>query len=239
VAGTKLKLFIKDKDYYYLADQFIYALGGDTRASALGSIQSMLAGDLLAELQPFLDRNGALGAINEGALAWATPTKSLMIVGAAVYNFAKPDKLEAPMSDLPWNAQVPDGIAMITASVSALNNFIPIKQAVSKPRGWQRGDWVDVRITENTTNINLADRNQLAVLFTLMFDEWPAANVNTLVERVVAWRSTTTVEKGSSLVFGITPEEFHILVRAHGPRALSAEELEERFQLVGVRFERV
>ncbi len=238
VAGEKLKLFIKDKDYYYVADQFIYALGGDTRASPLGSIQSMLARELYEDLQPFKDINGALGTVNEGVLAWATSTKSVMIVGAATYNFAKPHKVGAPMSDLPWNAQVPDGIAMITASVSALNTFIPIKQKATKPLDWEEGDWLDVEITENTTNINLADRNQLAVLFTLMFDEWPASSVNTLVERVIAWRSTTSTSKDSYQVFGITPSEFLVLVRTHGPRELSEEELEERFRLVGVEFKR-
>jgi hypothetical protein len=142
------------------------------------------------------------------------------------------------MSDLPWNAQVPDGIAMITASISALNSYIPIEQEARKRIGWKKGDWLDVRITKNTTNINLADRNQLAVLFTLMFDEWPAKNVNTLVERVVAWRSETEVEKESHMVFGITPTEFHVLVDAHGPREMSERELQARFRLVGVEFSR-
>ena len=71
-----------------------------------------------------------------------------------------------------------------------------------------------------------------------MFDEWPAKNVNTLVERVVAWRSETEVEKESHMVFGITPTEFHVLVDTHGPREMSKRELQARFELVGVGFSR-
>ncbi len=235
----RLKLHIKDSPRRYWADQFIYALGGDTDGGKFGSIKSMVADDLFGELEPFMDQNGALGAIGAGTLAWATPSKSLMIVGAAAYNFADPHKprVRAPMSDLPWNAQVPDGIAMITASVSALNSYIPIEQEESRRRGWKEGDWLDVRITRNTTNINLADRNQLAVLFTLMFDEWPARNINTLVERVVAWRSETAVAKDSHIVFGITPTEFHVLVDSHGPREMTARELQDRFRLVGIELQ--
>jgi hypothetical protein len=170
------------------------------------------------------------------------PARAALEAAAAAehYNFAKPlqRKVQAPMSDLPWNAQVPDGIAMITASISALNSYIPIEQEAKKGDGWKLGDWFDVRITKNTTNINLADRNQLAVLFTLMFDEWPARNVNQLVEDVVAWRSEKGVEQDSHMVFGITPSEFHVLVTTNGPRRLSELELQARFRLVGVEFSR-
>jgi hypothetical protein len=237
---TRLKLFVARSRRRYWADQFVYALGGDTDGGKLGSIQRMVDKDLFDTLEPFKDVNWALGTVGAGTLAFATPHRDLMIVGAATYNFAKPlqRKVQAPMSDLPWNAQVPDGIAMITASISALNSYIPIEQEAKKGDGWKLGDWFDVRITKNTTNINLADRNQLAVLFTVMFDEWPARNVNQLVEVVVAWRSEKGVEQDSHMVFGITPSEFHVLVTTNGPRRLSEFELQARFRLVGVEFSR-
>ncbi len=192
VAGELLKIHVDGDDHYYVAHQFIYALGGDKDIRAVGGIHSMIDKGLIDELSPFQDKNGALATLgprlsdekgkkyddfnpeNAGCLAWSTPSGSLMIVGAATFNVAglQGGPQLPPMATLPWNSQVPDGIAVIVATVSALNTYIPVKQSFTV--GKTKDDWADVRITENTTNINLADNNQLAVLFTLMFDDWSA-----------------------------------------------------------------
>ena len=64
-----------------------------------------------------------------GVLAWSTPSRSLIIVGAAAFNFQsqiydkKPQA--APMAFLPPNAQVPDGIAVAISTIEALNAYMP------------------------------------------------------------------------------------------------------------------
>ncbi len=117
------------------------------------------------------------------------------------------------------------------------NSYVPVKQSVTL--GATKKDWADVKITENTTNINLADNNQLAVLFTLMFDDWSATQVNQLVQNVVEARSRTNktpqkIDTKSAQVFGISPKTFHELVNK--TRATSEQNLRMRFGLVGVEF---
>jgi hypothetical protein len=257
VAGELLKIHVAEKDYYYVAHQFIYSLGGDNSVTAEGGIHQMIDKDLRDELSPFRDMHGALATLgprlsdengekyddfdpgNGHCLAWSTESGSLMIVGGATFNVAylTGGAQKAPMATLPWNAQVPDGIAVIVATVSALNTYIPIKQSVTL--GKTKKDWADVAIKENTTNINLADNNQLAVLFTLMFDDWSAAQVNQLVLNVIEARSRTDkttqrIDKKSPEVFGISPKTFHDLVSKI--RMTSEENLKRRFGLVGVEF---
>jgi hypothetical protein len=81
--------------------------------------------------------------------------------------------------------------------------------------------------------------NQLAVLFTLMFDDWSAAQVNQLVLNVVEARSRTdktTKKAGKQLpeIFGISPKTFYELVNKI--EMTFEENLKRRFGLVGVAF---
>lgn len=237
VVGTRLRIHVTGKDYCYLADQFIYSLGGDDHTAA-SSIYAMLDANIRDTLVPYKDINGALGRIGDGTLAWTTPEDGqtqnrVMIVGAATYNFTKPNtrKQSAPMGDLPWNAQVADGVAVVTASISALNTFIPIKQRMGNKGG---DGWYDVDITENFTNLNIADRNQLAVLFTLMFDEWHAGAIELLVNRVIAERSKKEqITRNSHEVFGIDLGTLFALVKEVDP-SLENHEISFRCRLVGL-----
>src|SRR5262249_19150645 len=133
------------------------------------------------------------------------------------------------------NAQVPDGIAVAVSTISALNTYIPIEQSITV-KNKRPEEWVDVRITKNTTNINLADRNQLAVLFVLMFDEWKPPQINQLVVDVIKARSQTkpTIDHASDKVFGISPDDFLAVVNRVAVNKLTRFELGQRAKLVGL-----
>lgn len=234
IVNTKLHIHIKGKDYYYIADQFIYALGGDTDTRLTSSLYQILDSDIGDALSPIIDLNGALGAREEGVVALGTADRKVMIVGAATYNTTTPtlrNKQTAPMSELPWNAQVPDGIAVVGASISALNSFIPITQvATGEPRQWH-----DITITRNDININLADRNQLTILFSLMFDNWPSYLVESLTASVINERSQVSpvIPTPTREMFGIDRSELFSLIKAHAPD-LTDFHITQRCQLVGL-----
>lgn len=160
-----------------LCDQFIYALGGDTAAP--GNFVSLLGPDLSATLEPLRDQFRVLSDGN-GVLCWATPDRKLMVVGAAAFNMATQQyrKQEAPMANLPKNAQVPDGIAVITSTLSALTNHIPVRQEPGTGR-----------VLENTVNLNIGDKNQVAVWVALTYPNLPAAAANRAVELILWHRS--------------------------------------------------
>jgi hypothetical protein len=234
IVDTKLHIHIKGKDAYYIADQFIYSLGGDTEPRLAGALYMLLDPDIGDALAPIMDLNGALGARDEGVLALGTRDGNVMIVGAATFNMTTPTlrKQVAPMGELPWNAQVPDGIAVVGATISALNTFIPITQ-VSSVNPHHR--WLDVTITRNDTNINLADRNQLAVLFSMMFDNWPSYLLESLTASVINARNQThaVIPSPTRNMFGIDRPELIGLIQAHAPD-LSRLYISQRFQLVGL-----
>jgi hypothetical protein len=190
----------------YSVDQFIYALGGDQDAD--GSIRNLLSPGLMEDLLPVFDNNRILGG-NDGVLAWSTDDGDLMVLGAATYNFSPSNlnqRVAAPMSSLPRNAQVPDGIAMITASISALNNFIPIQQS-------QNG-----QVLECNLNINTCDRNQLAIYLTLFHEELSPDGIEAVVAEVITYRSDPLSQlrppqdaQGRN-DFGITEQEFATII---------------------------
>ena len=160
-----------------LCDQFIYSLGGDSAAP--GNIASLLGPVLSATLAPLRDHDRVLSDGN-GVLCWATPDRRLMVVGAAAFNLATQNfgKQEAPMDSLPKNAQVPDGIAVITATISALTNHIPAQQEPGTGR-----------VLQNLVNLNIGDKNQVAIWVALTYPDLPASAANRAVELILWHRS--------------------------------------------------
>ena len=179
-----------------LVDQLIYSIGGD--ASGDGSIQKMVSADLRGALQPLMDHNQVISDGN-GVLALATPDRSLLVIGAATYNYSDKGfiKQTAPMKSLPTASQVPDGIAMITASVQAMNSYMPFKQ---NNQGF---------VTENGLNINLANRDQLAVYLALYFSGIKPRKADKIVEEIIKARSSG----GQDVKFGLTHQQFNQIIR--------------------------
>jgi hypothetical protein len=204
VAPADPKLFVymtlrSGQEVVYTVDQFIYALGGDQDED--GAIRRLLSPNLLNSIRPMYDKNRVLGG-SDGVLAWATEDEKLLIIGASTYNFTPSNvtpKAVAPMSSLPRNAQVPDGIAMIIASVAAMNNFIPIQQSSSG------------QVLECKLNLNTCDRNQLAAYLTIFHEELSPLGVESVVAEVISYRSdpwTVPVHAQGRNDFGITDEQF-------------------------------
>jgi hypothetical protein len=199
--GPKLRVTVQAEGkppQVCVVDQFVYSLGGDQFAE--GSIRRMVAPDLIRALEPVRDKSQALSD-GKGTLALATPGRELLVIGAAVYNFetyAMP-RQPAPMSTLPRNAQVLDGIAMVVASVSALNNYIPIKQDAK------------ANVVECSINFNTADKNQLSCYVAAFYPELAADKANAIVDEVVLQRS----DKAPGREFGVTEAEFNEIVHRH------------------------
>lgn len=238
--GERLHIHVKGEDFCYIADQFIYSLGGDDNPTVTDHIYQVMDPDIRDDLYPILDTSGALDSQRKSVLALGTSDKGVIIVGAATYNLtaltnsalgepAPTKKNPAPMEHLPWNAQVPDGIAVVVASISALNHYIPIKQRLTHN---YKNIYQEYAITENNTNINVADANQLAVLFTLMFDELAANQINDLVKLTTTARSKIT--KGSTEVFGLSKRAFYDIIKLRFSY-MSDTSIDERCQLAGLK----
>jgi hypothetical protein len=148
-------------EFTKLVDQVIFCIGGNPAASA--AIAKLVDFRLVNALEPLKDQNRMVSD-GAGVLAWATPTRSLIIVGAAAFNFQsqtydkKPQA--APMAFLPPNAQVPDGIAVAISTIEALNAYMPVqptgqpfdqsfRASASQPVQWN-------------INFNTSNRTQIA-----------------------------------------------------------------------------
>ncbi len=178
-----------------LVDQLIYSIGGDRDGS--GAISNILSAELRKDLEPLKDHNRVISDGN-GVLALATPDRSLLVIGAATYNYATDTfkKQTAPMATLPTASQVPDGIAMITASLQAVNSYMPFKQDK------------DGYVTENGLNINLANRDQLAVYLAVFFPDLSPLKCNEIVTRIISVRGSKT----PGMEFGITRDRFYQII---------------------------
>jgi hypothetical protein len=192
----KVKLTLRPEQgdsFPYYADQLIYCLGGNPAGN--GSIASMLDDDLVASLEPLRDQNRMISD-GTGTLAWCTPSRDLIIVGSATYNFSEraynKQKQNAPMSGLPTNAQVPDGITVTVSAIEALNQYMP---AVSNPRGGY--NW--------TVNFNTSNQTQIAAYIASETDIEPFA-ANIAVALIVHFRSRRNRE------FGITGQQVNFIL---------------------------
>lgn len=173
-------------------DQFLYALGGDARAP--GSVAALLDDGLAGELEPLRDHDRVLSD-GSGTLCWATADQRVLVVGAAAFNMATQHhpRQRAPMSHLPRNAQVPDGIAMITAAESALHHHVPITQDGAG------------RVASDRVNLNVGDRNQVAAWVAVHYPDISPAAANMAVDGIVGHRAATD--------FGLTQQEITTIIQ--------------------------
>lgn len=187
-----------------LVDQLIYSIGGDPAGQ--GSIMRLVDVALRAQLQPLRDSNRVISDGN-GTIALATPNRSLIIIGAATYNYTTQAgdpagvfaKQSAPMASLPRASQVPDGIAMIVASVETLNSSMPFTQDLNG------------RILSSNLNLNIGNRDQLAAYVALYYPDIGPAAANEIVVRAIALRSS----KGQGREWGISEAELDNIIRQY------------------------
>ncbi len=175
---------------YMMIDFFLYSIGPDPTAQ--GSIMSILEPTLYQALQPLRDYNMVLSGQLRGrhdVLALEALEGKLLVIGAASFagvrlrdpqtQGAKTRPEPAPMETLPWGSQVPDGIAVAVATISALNNFVPIRQVWNGKRPF---------VVESNVNFNLADANQLACYISA-FTDMKAGQVENCVQEILRERS--------------------------------------------------
>lgn len=157
-------------------DLLVYALGAGHTADR--GIRAMLPRELDAGLVAYYDHNFAISSA-QSLLAMGTPDRSLMIVGSAMSSAAGFGRDRITVGDptrklqtiasyaeisntLPPAARPTEGIAMVLASVEALNEFIP---ATVNPRNPRAFDW--------NINFNTANRTQIAVFYAAETDYPP------------------------------------------------------------------
>jgi hypothetical protein len=218
-----------------VADIFVYALGAEHTRNA--GVRRMLDQTLQDQLVAFYDRNLAISA-RPSLLAVGTPDSSLMIVGSAMSSSAgfgggeltlQGDPTQrlstlaryADISNtLPPSARPTEGIAMVMASVEALNEYIPVRTAqnarlvtYTAPRlthtgernpygGRQRRRIVDF---EWDINYNTSNRTQLAVFLAQTTDLSPFA-ANLAVALIVHLRTR------AQNVFGLSDPKVQLII---------------------------
>lgn len=203
----------------YYADQLIYCLGGNP--AARGSIAEMLDPGILQTMQPLRDYDRMVSD-GTGTLAWCTPDRSVIIVGAATYNFASAQynkaKQPAPMSGLPTNAQVADGIAVTVSVIEALNHYVPVSFGPQQRRRW-------------TLNFNTSNRTQIAVYLAAETDLEPLA-ANIAVALIEHFRSR------GQRPFGLTPQQVQFLLDTSTNWVRIIRQVEPRFEQLRFNVER-
>src|SRR6185437_15550850 len=128
-------------------DLLVYSLGAEHSARA--GVRRMLHGTLAQQLVAFYDRSQAISS-RAALLAVGPADRSLMIVGSAMSSAAgfRGDDLRvqgdplrtlgahgryADIADsLPPAARPTEGIAMVMASIEALNEYMPAKQSTGR-----------------------------------------------------------------------------------------------------------
>ncbi len=183
-----------------VTDYLVNSIGQDQHKYGLDALSMILSPGLCHELNPVVDMNHNSGDTHEhDQVAWATPCKSLMVIGAAQSSFYQPDSTSTRSSlsvsrILPKGGQVAVTLPGVVASVCALTNYMPISQrsktGVCKLIG---------------LNLNLLNATQLAVYFTVMFPDAPYSVVNNAVDSLIAERRRTH--------FGLSDEAIHLFTQ--------------------------
>lgn len=211
----------------------------DVLVTALGSAHTKAAGirewftkdpDLEKKLVPFYDRDQAIHS-QPSLLAVGTTDRSLMIVGSAMssaagfnlpelaardpYKIAKLVDYREISATLPPAARPTEGIAMVMASIEALNQYMPAKQSSGRhamfstparttaeatgpgqlPRGSVnpiRQDTLHAVDFKWDINFNTSNRNQLAAFLAQATDLEPFA-ANLAVALIVKLRGKNTL----------------------------------------------
>jgi ribosomal protein S16 len=194
-------------------DLLVYALG-QAHGEEQG-IRAILSQEIQQSLVAFYDRGRALGQ-NAALLAVGTWDKSLMIVGSAMSSVGgfdprnldayrdKPEHVDLVRYTeiakwLPRAAQPTEGVAMLTAAMEALNDYMP-----ARPTGLVFGHYSPFTWD---INFNTSNRNQLAAYLSYTTD-LRASAVNLAVALIVRLRALNT--------FGLTDEEVAAIVLAAG-----------------------
>lgn len=242
--------------YWHVVDLLIYALGAAHTAAT--GIRATLDADLEGRLVAFYDRNGAISS-RPCLLAIGTSDQSFMIVGSAMSSRAgfgdadlqiqqNPARTMGTLasyaqisSTLPPSARPTEGIAMVMASIEALNDYMPISRSggmrfyrtpdlltQSQGRGTPnpRAGILTVHDTqfEWDINVNTSNRTQLAALLAQTTDLRPFA-ANIAVALIVCLRQKST--------FGLTTDQVLMIVDV----AKAAEEVHRGAGMDGERFE--
>ena len=203
-------------------DQLIYCIGGDPTAP--GSVASILDRDLAFELEPLRDHNRMVSQDGNGVLAWGNATRDLLIIGSSTYNFTIPrimDRQNAPMTWLPPNAQVPDGIALTVSVIETLNEYMPVT-----PRPERNGggfDW--------TLNFNTANRTQIAAYLAANTDFEPFV-ANLIVALILHFRSAR------AQTFGITNDQIIYIAKIAAQAVAKVRQAHAGFERLRLELER-
>lgn len=192
-------------EFRYLVDQLIYCIGGNPAAS--GSISALLEDSLVSQLEPLKDMNRMVSD-GTGVLAWATPKRDLIVIGAATFNFQEPffnkKAQAAPMGFLPPNAQVPDGIAVAISTIEALNAYMPVtpvgKSVDAQKQSFKQA--ADQKVAWNI-NFNTSNRTQIAAYLAETTDT-DAFTANLQVGLIVYLRSKNN--------FGLSEEQIQFVL---------------------------
>ena len=208
--------------YWQVVDLLVYALGA--AHTARSGIRAMLHRDIQESLVAYYDRNFAVSS-QPSLLAIGTEDRSLMIVGSAMSSAAgfggtdlaiqgDPSKRMATLakyadlsSTLPPAARPTEGIAMVMASIEALNHYMP---ATPVPYSGELYLTPEGRLTLHTThfqwdiNFNTSNRTQLAAYLAQTTDLEPFA-ANLAVALIVFLRGKN--------VFGLTGEQVEVIVQ--------------------------
>ena len=190
-------------EFPYFVDQLIFCIGGNPASS--GSIAAMLDDSLIAKLAPLEDQNRMVSD-GKGVLAWSTPKRDLIIIGAATFNFQEPffkkQVQAAPMATLPPNAQVPDGIAVAISTIEALNAYMPVKP-LGVPTGPGFAQSAAQKVKWNI-NFNTSNRTQIAAYIASTTDTEPFT-ANLQVALIVYLRSKNN--------FGLNESQVELILK--------------------------
>ncbi|MGB6691687.1 MAG: FAD-dependent oxidoreductase [Terracidiphilus sp.] len=193
-------------EFTMLVDQVIFCIGGNP--GAWGSVAKLLDFRLVNQLQPLKDQNRMVSD-GSGTLAWATPKRDVIIVGAAAFNFQSKtyDKTlqSAPMSLLPPNAQVPDGIAVAVSTIEAMNAYMPVTP-VGGPVDLSKQTFHQAAAQKVQWNINFntSNRTQIAAHLAGTTDT-DAFTANLQVAAIVYLRSKNN--------FGLSESQIQLIMK--------------------------
>jgi hypothetical protein len=116
------------KDGVIEVNQYVYALGAEGLAAAIGKGSAgILHSGIAAKLKPVFDQEGRFGDNPGDTVVAFTDEDNLWVVGAAVFRAGPPD-LRAKYANvtqmMPKGGQPPEGIAAVVASIKALTGVL-------------------------------------------------------------------------------------------------------------------
>ncbi|GGC13432.1 hypothetical protein [Pseudoduganella buxea] len=218
-------------------DLLVYALGAGHTEHA--GVSAMLDESIKKALVPYYDRNFAISTA-PAILAVGTSDGSLMIVGSAMsstagFNFGdqvvpgyKEDLMvklanySSISKSLPPAAAPPEGIALVMASIEALNHTLPATGTEFASYRGKDGPGMHATKAAWTINFNTSNRTQIAAYLTAACG-LPPATVNLAAALIVRVRSQ------ANYVRGLTDKQVQALIRlAVASAAATGDDLRDR-----------